>query len=273
MAHARNTCFAQDRALRVHHRERSVVADRTDVAQVIRDPLELRHHRTQPHRARWRVELECRLHGASEDERIRHRTVPGHARRNSCGFVDRLVAEQLLDALVRIAETLFEPDYRFAARREAEMTGLDDPRMHRTDRNLMQTRALSLEKPVGRQRRVRSRRLGQWQVIGPASVIEPRPWIGQPDKFDAEQIADRPLQARCGRVKDRERRDLAGAARRSMALRICRVAGSYSAQCTAAAIAPESEQIEFAFAKGLTDAAPPLRIRRDTRPPAVSGAA
>ena len=225
--------FAQDGALRVHHRERSVVANRADVTQVIRDPLELGHHRAQPHRARRRVELECRLHGASEDKRIRHRAVPGHARRNSRSIVDRFVAQQLLDALVGIAEALLEPDNGFAARREAKMSGLDDPGMHRTDRNLMQTRTLRLEKPVGRQRRARPRRLGQWRCTRPASVIDPRPRIGQPDKFDAEQIADRPLQARCRRVKDRKRRDLARVTSID-ALTICRVAGSYSAQCTAA---------------------------------------
>src|SRR5260370_32562496 len=89
--------FAQDRALRVHHRERGVVADRTDVTQVIRDPLKLRHHRTHPYRARWRVNLERPLYGDCADERIRHRTVPGRARRNSAGFVDSLAAQQLLD--------------------------------------------------------------------------------------------------------------------------------------------------------------------------------
>src|SRR5260370_18606619 len=102
--------FAQDRALRVHHRERGVVADRTDVAQVIRDPLKLRHHRAHPYRARWRVELECRLHGESEDERIRHRTVPGRSRRNSPGGVHWLAAQQLLDAFVPRTKALFQPD-------------------------------------------------------------------------------------------------------------------------------------------------------------------
>src|SRR5208337_706589 len=95
-------------------------------------------------------------------------------------------------------------------RGEAEVTGLNDPCMHRAHRNLMQARAFRLEKPVGRQRRAWQRKCGQWRMQGPASVIDPWPWIGQSDKLDAEQVADRPLQAGCGRVKDCERRGLAG---------------------------------------------------------------
>src|SRR5271169_4957241 len=109
------------------------------------------------------MKLECRLHGASEEERIRHRTVPRHAGRDPCSFVERLVVEQLFDAFVGVAKALLESDNGFAARGEAEMTGLDDPCMHRTDRNLMQTRAFRLEKPVGRQRRVWPRQFGQWR--------------------------------------------------------------------------------------------------------------
>jgi len=196
--------FAEDRALRVHHRERGVVADRTEVAQVIRDPLKLRHHRTHPYRARWRVELERRLDGESVHERIRHRTVPGRTRRNSAGVVYRLAAQQLLDAFVRIAEALFQSDNRLAARREPEMTGLDDPRMDRAHRNLMQTRPFSVEESVRWQGRLRSRLVGQWPLVWPAPVIKPMPLIRERRKVDAEQIADCALQARCGRMKDRE---------------------------------------------------------------------
>src|ERR1019366_9355312 len=138
-----------------------------------RDPLKLRHHCSQPHCAYRGAELERCLHDSCENERIRHRAVPGHARRKSRGFVDRLAAQQLLDAFVGITEAFFEPDNRLAACREPEMTGLDDPRMHGTDRDLMQTRAFCVEELVGRERRLRSRPVGQWPLVWPASVVKP----------------------------------------------------------------------------------------------------
>ena len=45
---------------------------------------------------------------------------------------------QRLDALVHVAEALFEPHHGLAAGGEAKMTRLDDAGVHRPDRNLMQ---------------------------------------------------------------------------------------------------------------------------------------
>ena len=39
--------LAQDAAMRVHQRERGVVADRADIAEMIGEPLELGHQRAQ----------------------------------------------------------------------------------------------------------------------------------------------------------------------------------------------------------------------------------
>src|SRR5207237_6734263 len=126
-------------------------------------------------------------------------------------FLDRLAAQELVDAFVRVAQAFFEPYDGFPARREAEMTRLDDSRVHRTHRDLMQTRALGLEKPIGRQGCVRARRFGQGMLHGPAPVVEPRPWIGKPGELDTEQIAGRALQAGCRWVERCERGDFAGA--------------------------------------------------------------
>ena len=49
---------------------------------------------------------------------------------------------QPLDALVGVAEPLFQPHHRLAVGGEAEMAGLDDAGMHRPDRDLVQAVAL-----------------------------------------------------------------------------------------------------------------------------------
>ena len=58
--------LAQDAALSVHHREGRVVTDAADVAQVIRDPLELGHDAAQPHGTRGGGEVERAFDGPSE---------------------------------------------------------------------------------------------------------------------------------------------------------------------------------------------------------------
>lgn len=99
-------------------------------------------------------------------------------------------------------------------------------------------------------------------------MIDPRPRIGQPHKFDAPQIADRPLQARCGRVKDRKRRGLARAHLDGCAHDATR-RGLIQGAMHGSDIAPQSEEIQFSLAQRLTDAAPPLRIHCDAPPRAV----
>ena len=59
----------------VHQRERRVVADRADVAEMIGEPLELGHQRAQPDRARRHLDAERRLDRAREGEGIGDRAV------------------------------------------------------------------------------------------------------------------------------------------------------------------------------------------------------
>ena len=66
--------LAQDAAVGVHERERGVVADGADVAEMVGKALELRHQRAQEDRARRRLEPEGCLHRARE----------GDARRRPC---------------------------------------------------------------------------------------------------------------------------------------------------------------------------------------------
>ena len=141
--------LAQHAAMGVHERESGVIADRTNVAEMIRQPLELRHEGAQPHGAgRWL----CRaggFGGAGKSIGISNR---GVARGASCeeSAVRQVGARnQAFDALVDIAETLFEPNHGLAIRSEAEMPRLDDAGMNRPDRNLMEAGPLGGQERVG----------------------------------------------------------------------------------------------------------------------------
>src|SRR5207253_994738 len=124
--------LAQYSALGVQYREGRVVADRSDIAQVVCDPLELGHDAAQPHGARWRPEIERTLHRLHERPRAGDRAVAREPRRDARGWLEILTGHEPFDALVGVAETLFEAHYRLAARREAKVAGLDDSGMDRT---------------------------------------------------------------------------------------------------------------------------------------------
>ena len=138
--------LAQDAALRMHEGERGVVADRADVAEMIGEPLELGHQRAQIARARRRFDVERRLDGVGEGDRIGDGAVAGGAPGKPRRLVDGRAGHQRLDALVHVAEALFEPHHGLAVGGEAEMARLDDAGMHRADRNLMQAFAFDRQK-------------------------------------------------------------------------------------------------------------------------------
>src|SRR5205807_4752841 len=119
-------------------REGRVVADRAEGAQGVCGALELGHDAAQPHGARWRPEIERALPRLHEGPRAGDRAVTREPRRDARGWLEILTGHELFDALVGVAETLFEAHYRLAARREAKVAGLDDSGMDRTDRDLVQ---------------------------------------------------------------------------------------------------------------------------------------
>ena len=55
--------LTQDAAVRVHQRERGIVADGADVAEMVGEPLEFRQERTQPDGAIRHHKFQCRLCG------------------------------------------------------------------------------------------------------------------------------------------------------------------------------------------------------------------
>ena len=116
-------------------------------------------------RARRRLDAERRLDRAREGDAIGDRRVAADPRRRDRRARSTLAPRiRRVDALVDIAEPLLEPHDRLAAGVEAEVAGLDDPGMNRTDRDLMQARALGLEEGVGVRRAVvRARRPSGWR--------------------------------------------------------------------------------------------------------------
>src|SRR5271170_1629497 len=187
--------------MRVHQRERSVVANRADVAEMVRKALEFRHQRAEPYCARWNTDVQSAFDRAGESDRIGNGAVAGRSRREADAAIERSARHQRFDALVYIAEPLLEADDRLAAGGEAKMPRLDDPGMDGADRNLMQPLALGSEKTI-RRGLTRGRRPGAERMTNrPTSMVEPRTLIRGPDRLVTEQILDRALQARRRRMK------------------------------------------------------------------------
>ena len=176
--------LAQHAAMRQHQAERGIVADGTEIAEVVGDPLQLRHHPAQRHRARRHIDTQGPPPPLGRTQTHRRRW-----NRRRCGRrcaaargIGRTL-QQRLDALVHVAQALLQPHHGFAIGGEAEVAGLDDAGMHRTDRDLVQAVAFH------RQERVVGRGL-----VPPASVVQPGTRIRQPDRIQPEQVAHRALQ-------------------------------------------------------------------------------
>ena len=81
--------FAEDAALRMHERERSIVADGADVAEMVGEPLKLGHQRTQIDGARRRTCLQSGFRRLREGKGICDSTVAGGAAGKPCRLFER----------------------------------------------------------------------------------------------------------------------------------------------------------------------------------------
>ena len=84
---------------------------------------------------------------------------------------------------MNVAETLLEADHGFAVDGEAEMAGLDDTGMHRTNRDLMQAFALGRQEVIRRRNRRRFDPSSKWVLHAPAAMIEPGPLVLKVGRF------------------------------------------------------------------------------------------
>ena len=151
----------------LHQAEGRVVADRADVAEMIGKPLEFRKQRPQPDRAVRHRKLQRRFGGLRKRIGIGDGAVARYASGELSAALDAGAAHQPLDALVGISQPLFQPDHGLPAGGKAEMSGLDDARMHGTDRNLMQAIAFRRQEAVGRRRRQRVDAISQAESVRP----------------------------------------------------------------------------------------------------------
>ena len=116
---------------------------------MIGDALELGHHAAQ-HLARGGASTaERRLDRTRESEAERNRRIARDARDHARRLGEVDAGQEAIDALVHVAEPLLQPRHGLAIGGEAEMAGLDDAGMHRTDRNLVQAVAVHRQEIVG----------------------------------------------------------------------------------------------------------------------------
>ena len=134
----------------MHERERCVVADGADVAEMVGQPLQLRHQRAQIGRARRHFDLQGGFGGQREGIGIGDRAVAGAAAGKLGGAFEGSARHQALDALVHIAEALLQAHHVLAIGGEAEVARLDDAGMHGTDRDLVQALAFHRQERIRR---------------------------------------------------------------------------------------------------------------------------
>ena len=192
--------------MRVHQRKRCVVADRADIAEMVRQPLQFRHQRPQELRARRRLDAERRFDRMREGDAISDGAVARGTGRQFCRLRDGSTRHQRLDSLVHIAETLFESHHRLAAGGEAEVPRLDDPGMHRADRYLMQALAFDRKEPIGLTNRRCLFAPAERMLHGPEAEIEPWPRIRQADSDIAIKTLNSALETNGRRVQRADRR-------------------------------------------------------------------
>src|SRR5580700_7728099 len=107
-----------------------------------------------------------------------------------------------------VAEALFEPHDSLAIGGEAEVSGLDDAGVNRTDRNAVQAFALHRQERVSRTFARLLRARAQRMLHIPEAEIEPRPRIRCADRLDAIEACDRTLEPDGGRMQCAHRRKI-----------------------------------------------------------------
>src|SRR5437762_12535053 len=144
---------------------------------MIGDALKFSHDCAKPSWTRRTLDSECRFDSAGEGDAIGDSAVARSAGGEHCRAIKRCARHYSLNALVHVAEALFQSNHRFAVDGETEVSWLDYAGMHRPDRYLMKTFTFSRQKLIGRRRRLRFGPTSKRVLHTPAAVVQPRPPI------------------------------------------------------------------------------------------------
>ena len=104
---------------------------------MVGEALKLGHQRAQIMRSRRRIDVQGGFDRSRKSDPVSHGTVARGAGGEPRAAFERGACHQRFDAFVRVAKALFQTGHRLAGCREAEVPGLYDPGMHRSNRNLM----------------------------------------------------------------------------------------------------------------------------------------
>ena len=236
---------------------------------MIGEALEFGHQGAQIGCARRRLDFQRGLDRPRESEAVGDGAVAGDAGREPRRLVERRSRYQRLDALVRIAEALLEPNDRFAVGGETEMAGLDDAGVHWSDRNLVQALALGGQKGIRRRLLVSILAGAERAPRAPASMVKPWPRVrktlrDQPVKVmqgafepDRRRVQRADRGKRTSRTFDRHDGDL-----RRLLVEHGHVSGG--------SLAPQAKQRQAAGRQLRGHGAPARLAHHDARPGAMS---
>ena len=210
--------LADAQGVRLRQREPGVVGDGAQVGDVVVEPLHLEEHHARPGGARRGLGPRQRLDRLAVGQGMPHGRVARDPFRQLQALVRPAPLEQLLRPLVGEVETRLHVQDGLAVDAEAEVSRLDDPRVHRADRDFVDSLPFDADegegapvvREIARRRRVLAERM---VVLRPEAVADQGPQVGVPLGQQAEQVADLALVAR-GRVTDRRDRGKGGFLRR-----------------------------------------------------------
>src|SRR5262245_23065531 len=192
--------LAQPKTVRVREGESRVVCDHSEVGDVVVEPLHLQQDNAQEARAFRDLGPGSSFERLAVGERMANGSISRNAFGQFHSFGGRAAFKQLLRPLVCEVEPNLQINYRLADDAEAEVPGLDDARMNRSDGNLINTFAADWQKRKGPSVVLEIvARLGvfaQREVIfRPKRVSYERPRIRMANGLDAEKVINFSLKA------------------------------------------------------------------------------
>ncbi len=155
--------------MREHDGEPAVAADRADIAEMICQPLQLRHQGAQPVGARGRRPVERSLHRARKRNTVSDRRIAGATACQLRSALNVGAPQKTLDSLVRVAEALLEAHHRVAVGADPEVARFDDGGMDGAYGKLVNALSFDGKEAVFAGLAMRMRPRWQWAMVCPIS--------------------------------------------------------------------------------------------------------